>query len=159
MNTPTRRLAGLTAKRNGQNFENIFHAACYRQGMAVTRIPDGCRQVGPTKLLRVKTPFDWVVSYKDHTALIDTKTINAGTVGNASVVEHQVIDMLRHEIQGTKAGYVIWLRKLERVLFIPASILHKALGIRGSIAPTVDGAVDLGSIQDLDPRKIFKEIT
>ena len=55
-----RQLGGKKAKRNGQSFErNLIIEASY-QDFAHIQIPDGCRQLGFNKLIRVKSPFDFV---------------------------------------------------------------------------------------------------
>lgn len=139
----------------GSLFETIFLKTCRSQGVAITRIPDGCRQVGK-RIIRVKTPWDWVVSYQNRTALIDTKTVNADVFIHSAITEHQVNELFNHERSGALAGYVIWLRLTNRVFFMPAYALMQALQAGGSFSESHVHATYLGT-NHFDIRPIFKE--
>jgi len=116
----TKRISGLVAKRQGQSFENIFETSCQYHGLAVTRIPDGCRQVHGGKLIRVKSPYDFTISYRGRSAMIDTKTQAGKTFPYARIDIDQARNLSQHERQGVTAGYVVWLRDIDSVVFIAA---------------------------------------
>lgn len=146
--------AGAVAKANGDAFESIFLRMCRLNGVAVTQIPSGCRRVGGNRLIPVKTPWDWVCSYNSQTALIDTKSTQEANFPCSMISEHQVRELLQHELRGAIAGYVIWLRKSDRVFFIKASALSKLQQERGSFCDDHPGATFLGNIA-FDLRGIF----
>lgn len=105
--------------------------------------------------MRVKSPFDWVITHGGRTALIDTKTLNERNFPNSSIDQHQLGQLLPHELRDGVAGYVIWLRPNDRIVFIPASTLAGAVLNRGSLTPDSPGVVDLGSSKFMDAFKIF----
>lgn len=149
------RLAGLRAKRQGQAFEDIFYRACVAKRVAITRFPEGCRRIGPKRLVQVKTPFDWVVSYKNRTALIDTKSVSGAFFPNSAIEGHQVSEMLKHAEHGTIGGYVVWLRLVNHVIFIPATHLAANYEVRGSIGHMNANVTLLGPCGNIDITQIF----
>lgn len=152
------RIRGKKAKQAGDSFEDRFKEECDRAGLIATRVPDGCRQTGPKNFIRVKTPWDWVVTdpVTRKTALIDTKSANTKSFQNSHISEHQTKSMLPHENAGAIAGYVVWLRQLDSVIYIPSNILAINLAERGSIGLENKGVVDLGSMnQQLNLHRIF----
>jgi hypothetical protein len=150
---------GGKSKLLGDLFESMFKQISESQGCVVTKIPDGCRQVGK-KLIRVKTPFDWIVSYGSKTALIDTKTVQGESFTPSMIVNHQVDELSRHEALGTLAGYVVWFRKKEIVEYISSKALLVALHSGMSIRDNSPDCIRLGSLsygsKNFDIRQIFK---
>jgi len=151
-------LAGRKAKHNGATFEAIFESACHRHGLTCTRIPDGCKQIGQQRLIRVKSPFDFVVSYNGKTALIDTKTVARSVFANSAIDPHQAIILSNHEHAGAIAGYVVYLRETSEVIFIPGSTLMASLNSRGSLSHNSGGLIPLGKLESIDLSRIFKTI-
>lgn len=150
-------LAGSRAVHYGRAFEQIFQNRCHMLGVAVTRIPDGCRVAGRGKLIRVKSDFDWVLTYNRRSAMIDSKTTGKAAFSHSDIDERQVLALCRHEQAGAHAGYVIHLREIDRVIFIGAEWLSWWQGSgRGSISTGTAGAVVLGEGGNFDPTLIFK---
>lgn len=153
-----RRLQGSKAYHFGQLFEQMFHSMCKRNGVACTRFPDGCRQAGSTRLIRVKTPFDWIITRSGKTALIDTKTSDQLTFPHSKITSHQISEMIHHELSGGLAGYVIWLRKSDSVIFVPALELSELARAPGSIQPHQMKVKLLGTGAYFDTRLIFSSV-
>lgn len=151
----TKRRGGIAAKAFGELFERLFLVSCRSHGVAITRIPDGCKQVSAHRLVRVQSPFDWVITSKSRTALIDTKTSQSKVFAHSQIVEHQVREMRQHEVAGTFGGYVIWLRQTNEVLFVRASILESLMQVEGSICRGSPYSTYLGSSQTLDVALLF----
>lgn len=154
MATIAKRIGGLKAKRNGQAFEARFMASCQIYGVCATRIPDGCRRVGARQLIPVKSPFDFVLSYLGRSAMIDTKSY-VDRMPHSDINPDQVRAMLGHEAQGALAGYVIYLRESDVMLFTPATALREKLKVRGSIGIDDLMSVPLGAPGEFKPRLIF----
>lgn len=148
-------MAGASSQRSGQSFENIFESMCAYVGAQCTQMPQGCRQAG-RRLIRVKTPFDWIVTNKGVTALIDTKANNAASFPHSLIVFHQLKALIAHHRHGAPAGYVVGLRDVDTTLFIPADVLDNAYGVRGSISPQSPGCTILGTYSRFDIRKILR---
>lgn len=152
-----RRLAGEKAQAWGGTFEDLFDQMCKRHGIVATRFPDGCRDVGHNKLIRVKTPCDWIVSYDGRTALIDTKTSAEMTFPHSKIKAHQILEMKRHEDAGARAGYVIWLRKSNCICFVPSGELERLAKRIGSIQFGQGHVQLLGTPSYFDVRLIFRK--
>lgn len=147
-------LAGRRAQHTGNAFEQMFETACYRQSIQFTRVPDSCKQLA-TRIIRIKSPFDYIITYQGVTAVIDTKTKDADTFPNSMIDEDQVNNLAKHDQRPTRSGYVVYLRKAERIIFIPVKLLANLIGVRGSVDQCSDGVLDLGNLQGYDLRKIF----
>lgn len=151
---------GIRAKEIGAGFEDLFEKFCQQQGVAITSIPDGCKQIGPNPrrdLIRVKTPWDWVATYRGQTALLDTKTVEGKSFPCSLITDHQVQALIEHERKGGLGGYVIWLRSTGAVFFIRAQTLFELSLVPGSFCETHPDAIFLGSGYDFDIRRIFSD--
>lgn len=148
--------AGSLAVRVGRSFEESFEAVCRYSGVAVSRIPDGCKVVGRGQLKRVKSPFDWILSYHGQVVIIDTKTVNESVFAHSAIDLDQARAMLEHQNQGTLAGYVVYLRKSNQVIFVDAWELCRRIPQGpGSVKPGDPRVFLIGQIQDFNPRLIF----
>lgn len=129
----------------GKLFEDTFQNMCISVGLAITRFPDGCRSGGLRRLIRVKTPWDWILTYRNHASFLDTKTNAEATFPHSKIEKHQVEEMMKHR-QTAICGYVCWLREVSTVIFVPAVVLYDKLGVRGSIAVGDHGVVTIGEL-------------
>lgn len=147
-----RRIAGKQAKSHGEEFENILKANAYVAGFEVLRIPDGCRQVGHNKLIRVRSPFDFVfIKSKTEIVFIDAKSTNNKTFSKSAISEDQLHNLSAIEKKGHIAGYIIYFRSTNQIIFFSVAKL-KQLAPRQSLQ-AVDGTylgnrfrIDLGLI-------------
>lgn len=142
--------------RLGASFETNFLELSKLAGITTTRMPDGCRVVGRGRIVRVSTPFDWILSLDGKVALIDTKTTDATLFPPSKVSEHQVVELLNHQAQGILAGYVVEFRKEAEVVFVPARRLMQAFITRKGIASSDASCSVLGAPEDFNPRRIFR---
>lgn len=126
---------GAIQQSLGDDFEKLFSDTCrFTRGFAITRFPSACKVVRGGELVQIKAPWDWVVSYKGKTALIDTKTTEGDTFPHSKITSHQVEELYAHSIAGaTATGYVIWFRKSDGVYFASSLILNNLLNVRGSL--------------------------
>lgn len=127
---------------------------CQRHGANVTRIPDGCKQIGQRKIIRVKTPFDFIVSCGRQVGFIDTKKLAKDSFPYSQIDDHQINQMWLHESPAVKSGYVVYLSKINQVIFIPVGIMIKRQG-SGSFDMTTPFVIYLGDFSNFDIRKIF----
>lgn len=150
---------GTKQKAFGDLFENLFFSVCNRTpGMAVTRFPDGCKVVGRNQIVRIKTPCDWIITYGGMTALIDTKTSMNGSFPFSKISIHQVTELCKHSQSGAKAGYVVWFRDSDEIVFLSSFLLVQALNKRGSFKTENNngiGSVYLGKSSDFKAVMIF----
>lgn len=139
---------------SGKAFEDSFETQCKVNMVTATRIPDGCRQLGK-KIIRVKTPWDWVASFLGTAALIDTKTTQEKTFPHSKIDENQVKAMLPHCCALVPAGYVIELKGSDAVIFVSANVLSTRIYRVGSISANDPGVLYLGTCAKFSPRKIM----
>lgn len=142
------------AKRVGNGFEIVFSRMCSSVGVLVTRVPDGCRCVGKNKLIRVKTPFDWIISWYDRSALIDTKSTDKNYLQVSEIKEHQAAELQKHSLS-LCSGYVVRFTGSKRVCFIPVARLIRSLHERVSIYSDDPEIKLLGDECTFDVRKIW----
>ena len=166
VDTLNKRIAGAEAHRAGQSFEDLFAYACRRLGIVATRVPDGCRQLRGQKLIRVKSPFDWIVSCSPDippgwaqppppkVLLCDTKSTIAPTFPYSKIDQHQLEQLRGHERNGILAGYVVEFRASRDVVFFPALTLASCEGRRGSLSPAE--GIHLGSSEAFNVGKLLK---
>lgn len=151
-----RHKGGAKAKAFGNLFETIFERVCRRSSMVVTRVPDGCKQLRGNQIIRVSSPFDWIVSFGPRTALLDTKTLDNDRFAFSVIKDHQVREMAAHQkMSGNPAGYVIWLRPKDLVFYLNAITLLAMVETRGSLGECHADAILLGSSYDFQASKIF----
>jgi hypothetical protein len=152
-----RRQGGRQAQSNGASFESLFFDWCRSSRIAITRIPNSCRRIGPgpRDLIQIKSPFDFVLTYHRFSAVIDTKSTISDTFPYSQINGDQVANLFHHEETGLGAGgYVIWLRKSDKILFVRSSLLRIMMTqVHGSIEESQ--GIDLGSSFAMNPLKIF----
>lgn len=155
----TRRQSGTLAKSIGAGFENIFQASCNRHQVIVIRIPDGARtyrdpRTGKPQLARVKSPFDFLITAGGQSAVIDTKTVDSNRIGYAFIDENQMRNLLEAG-KSINAGYVVWFRKIDAVVFFSAFRLRTVFPGEGL---GIEDGLHLGTGGDFNVRKIFEWI-
>jgi penicillin-binding protein-related factor A (putative recombinase) len=102
-----KRSAGLRAKRTGDYFENLLMFFAGRAGFNFIKIPSGCKTVGGTKLIRVKSPFDFILSSKELTIFCDAKTTEANSFSFSQIDQDQVRNLALVKNDFSLSGYII----------------------------------------------------
>jgi penicillin-binding protein-related factor A (putative recombinase) len=138
-----KRIQGKKAQRAGSNFEVFFQSLCKTQGISFERIPSGCKSTGKNRLIRVTTPFDYILGYQGQGAVVDLKSIETGNLTYSKIVPHQ-LKALRNLSVGLLAGYVVGFS--EDVYFMPVYILERC---------QPGESVDLMHCKLLGPRRLF----
>lgn len=145
----TRRIAGKRAKIAGDMFEKQFERICEIQGVQCIRIPNGCRTLGPNKLVRCRTPFDFVLCYNQRAAFVDLKSIEDGNLTHSKITPHQV-ESLKRLSPGGVSGYIVNLSG--EVYFVDVSIL---LETKRGQSVDMSYAKHLGHRSVFDIRRVF----
>lgn len=102
----SRSFAGLRAKRNGDNFETLFESRCRMYDVHYEKVPNGCKQVAPNRIIRVRTPFDYILGFEGKSAVVDLKSCEGSSFGFSKIVPHQ-LQALKNLSVGMIAGYII----------------------------------------------------
>jgi penicillin-binding protein-related factor A (putative recombinase) len=149
------KIRGSLAKAVGDRFEAMMSNSCYRSKVVCTRIPNGAvmRYVkGKVIPVAVTSPFDFLLTYQGLTACVDCKTIDSGNFSYSSLTQHQVNSLMRIFESGVAAGYVVWFRESDNVVFFEAPKL-RALRPRESLKES-DG-LSLGKFENFNSKLIF----
>lgn len=107
----------------GKAFETKIETILELKGYTVIRIPDGCRQASAFKIIRTKTPFDFLAHKPGSSIHFDAKSTKDKTFRYSLVNHDQVKHLLGLQRSGFRAGYIIEFSTLEKVLFASASKL------------------------------------
>ena len=152
----TKRTAGALAKRKGQNFEAYLNHAAHIQKFFPIRIPDGCKMtIGRQglKLIRVQTPFDFILIGQQQSIFLDTKTTEANTFPYSQIKWHQLQNLLEASKAGP-SGYLIHFETLKQVVFFHAQTLQS---VKKQTSLTPKDGVILGTIYDFKLSKILED--
>jgi penicillin-binding protein-related factor A (putative recombinase) len=142
-------LGGVEARKLGKQFEEKLEVFGRLQKVEVVRLPDGCKQLGPKALVRVKSPFDFILGHAGLTAMIDTKSTGESTLTMNAMPAHQVNAMLKLA-RHTRAGFLVWFRKYDSVNFFEIRQAVAAGKMRH------DSGVALGGSNSFELSNIFE---
>ena len=138
----------------GKTFEDWFKSVCEMRGLVCVRIPNGCRTIvkaGRPRLVRCKTPFDWLISMKGRSACVDTKTFDRHFI-NYSDIDPDQLKALTETGASIPSGYVVWFRTINLVVFFSFDILG-SIGKGESLQP--EQGLILGTEANFKPAEIF----
>lgn len=150
---------GSRAQKEGKGFEIIFQAVCNRQGFSWIKIPTGARiygrdRFGKPKYTLTRSPFDFAIAGilegLPVSAFLDCKSIDSASFPKSLVNWDQVNDLERFERVGHPAGYLIYLRKIQRVVFFKSSVILK---MDSSLKP--ENGIDLGDLHGLQLKGLW----
>lgn len=154
----TRAQAGYIANKMGSAFEELFKAACNRSSVIWKRIPNGCRtyrdKFGKLQTKWVKTPFDFIITARGLSAVIDCKTIDSETMTYSFIKDHQ-LDALLDMGVSINSGYVVWFRPVDCVVFFSAFRMNR---LKPDQSLKFTDGLQLGSVSDFNTEPILKWI-
>jgi penicillin-binding protein-related factor A (putative recombinase) len=153
MRGPGASIRGAKAKFWGANFENLLSLHCRLNKIAFEKIPSGCKWVGKMAVPQ-KTPFDFIAAKNGRAVVFDAKTLDRETFPKSSCEPHQVEALHSFEMSKLTAGYIVFFRPINSVVFFTASQL-KGLLPRYSLKAT-DG-ISLGTGSELNLGVLFDE--
>ena len=144
---------GKKAKSYGKAFELAVYEQCQREGLFPIWHPDGCETIArPPYLIRTKMPFDFSILKDSKALFLDAKSFDKNTMSASDMAEHQVRILARAEEEGFAAGYLVYFRKPDKIVFFDAHVLLE-LGEKGGSIKWEDGLL-CGHIQNFKIRLI-----
>ena len=143
-----KKLQGIRSQNNGKSFELTIMHSVSKLKWGVLRIPDGCRSLGPQKLMRVKSPFDFVFYKQSQAIFCDVKTTDQTNFPKSKIKSHQLAELLDLEKQGFHAGYIVRFAKINWCVWFSAIKLAQCQH-RGSMKP-LDG-LRIGNSFEINP--------
>lgn len=146
---PKRVLGGAKAKQEGASFEHMVEKHCRIAGVNFVNIPMGAKMVrgmGGMKMIPVRTAFDYVLAKNGIATFIDAKSTSDGTFKFKLIKEHQLNSLLGLERAGFTAGYLVFFRLQNKVVFFSAKILS---GLRLNSGLKPEDGLHIGGIYDM----------
>lgn len=148
--------AGKLANRKGLRFEQFLINSARICGFKPIPIPDGCETVrdrsGRLKLLRVQTPFDFILIGQNQSIFIDTKITQGKTFPHSAIKHHQ-LRYLEDCSEAGPSGYLVYFESTNEVVFFSSQKLASCT--KGHSLKPLDGLI-LGGPQDWNPKKILE---
>lgn len=155
---------GKKSHDEGAAFEEFFALNCNRSGFNWLKLQPGARiygkdQSGRPKWKLVQCPFDYLVAGNLNglavAAYIDCKSINDDAFYSSMIDWDQINNLLTFESCGHPAGYVIYFRKIQKIVFVRSSKIQ-AIGNSRTIRP--DDGVTLGDLYSFDLTLLWKSL-
>lgn len=147
---------GRKAKSAGSFFEHAIEHQANRENIMFIKIPDGCRRVRTPiglKLIPVKTPFDFVIGKNGTVCFFDAKSFDKNRLTRSDVVLHQITSLYSFETEKFIAGYLVYFRPINEIVFFDASQL---VGLeKTGISLNAEDGTYLGSIEKFNISKLF----
>ncbi len=137
-------VGGRLAKAQGQGFENLVLGNADKCGYYAIQIPTGCKVLAANKLIRVPTPFDFVLaSPRGQVLFFDAKTLAKGRFRTSAKFGHQVDHLRNLAMIGHHAGFLVWFRDVNAVRWY-----NGLLDFSKSLGP--EEGIDLGTGHEID---------
>lgn len=144
---------GKRNQREGAQFEHIFAWTCKTQGFGVEQLPKlGARFLGKNKVIKVPMPFDCLVYKNGITAFLDTKSFNTNNLIFSYLDQNQTKALMNAHERNIPAGYVVWHRPQNKVVFYKANIL---ISLRPQDSINSDEGTLLGGVENFNIARIF----
>ena len=154
----SRQIGGRRAKTLGDLFERLLFIAASVESLNLIQIPMGAKVVGKSKVVKLPSPFDFILQKMGEPAIFfDAKTKNGPTMSCSDFfddgsTQRQLLTLLTATKYGTKSGFVIWFRQPDRIVFVDA-VKVGTMKPRSSIG--TDDGTDLGSSGNLQLSKLW----
>jgi len=121
-----RHLAGRRAQKTGASFERWVVDAFESRGWDILRINDGCRVIGPNRIIRTAQPFDFVAIQGPRVVFFDAKArdlvkLRPSALGTGPSTVAQVETLTRIHRHGHPCGFVILLKPIGELWWVPAT--------------------------------------
>lgn len=125
-------LLGKLAVRDGAFFEDWIRVACANSSITCVRIPDGCKQISGSRIIRVKSPFDFILAMSGKSAAIDAKLRNEdhltpASFANKDSTREQLKHLLNLQLAGMQAGFLVYLRPINEIHYYDALTVGAAV--------------------------------
>lgn len=141
------------SRAQGVAYEVEVENQAHREDMALTQMPMGAKFVNSTKMVRVKTDFDFILTFRHKTALFDCKSFKGTRLTASMILDHQFNALLRHHLKGGIAGYLIFWIEKNSVMWFSAGMLQHVMLIEGL---NWDNGRRLGTLSNFQLADVFE---
>ena len=137
----------------GKEFEQHFAKQAMMQGFRARKMPLSCRnKSGEFQVIRSELDFQLVDPRTRRVAFVDTKTYVDERVTFARIEPHQIDRAVWYNEGGITAGFVVWFRTLDLVVFYSGLQVRES-GARSSLKP--EDGLELGGLLRFDLSRLF----
>jgi penicillin-binding protein-related factor A (putative recombinase) len=141
----------LKPQASGKQFEVLFEKIALMRGFYPVRIPNGFQitRDRPLRGFMVKSPFDFILEHDElGIGFLDLKTIATKKFPVALIKPHQmrILDRLS---KNNIAGFLVWFRKVDRVVFFRADYAIKSAQL------VMEDGLDIGDLSNMDLKKLM----
>jgi Recombination protein U len=116
---------GPKNRKSGADFERFLEMNCRMSQALFIKIPLGCRRLGRNRLIPIISPFDYILVKHGVSAFIDCKTYDKESIAHSDLTTHQVNTLSQVQESGAIAGYLVWHRPINQVVFYEAKKLFE----------------------------------
>jgi hypothetical protein len=118
-----RKIRGWQSKRDGEALERLLEFAAKGEGHSIIRIPDGCKQIGRGRLVRVKSPFDYILASNSRCTFFDAKHTSEKFLYLSSIASHQIEAMEKlMRSPNVRTGFIVLFSESKRIEFFDLKI-------------------------------------
>ncbi len=147
--------AGQKRYYNGKNFELFFDGHCRMHGWNIMGAGQSSG-FSKGKMFRKKSLMDRIVTGQINgvpiAGFFDLKSHGQKSFSHSLIKRHQVDTMLGPYEMGHSAGYIIWFRLVDKVVFINA---RELANLRSGQSFGPDSGLILGGIDNFKLEKVF----
>lgn len=140
------------AVKTASSWEQIIINRAHLEGHEAIKIPEGRKAVGRGRWIPVKSPFDLIIAATKNDCFCDAKTYDEPYMKASKVTPHQLRELVRLEKKGRVAGYLVWFRGLDRIVFFHA---HQLAELRPESSLRPDDGRQLGTLQTFSLNPLF----
>lgn len=140
----------------GKRFEQLLEAHCTLNQICFIRIKQQAdwRRQGPKLILvPARSDFDYILIKDSDSVYIDCKSFDQSRITYSMLTFHQIVALERIKRYGPEAGYLVFHRDINEIVFYDGKLLGK-LKPRESVSP--DDGLRLGSIESFNLSKLFE---
>ena len=142
-----------SGKDAGTTFEKLFERQCQLAGLWPEPNHIRARRGWKGKLQELKSNLDYIlIARGGRVGFFDCKTFDQAHFVHSAIPDHQRDLAARYNEWGVIAGFVVWFRPINHVVFFPGWLLSER-GPGSRFVPH-DG-FHLGSWEKFDPARLF----
>lgn len=144
----------VSGKDAGTTFEKLFERQCQLAGMWPEPNHIKARRGWKGKLQELKSNLDYtLIARGGKLAFVDCKTYDTPFLYLSKLDPHQRDLAARYNEWGIPAGFVVWFRPINRVVFFPGWLLEEKKDLT-RLSP-LDG-IEIGVWERFNPSAIFQ---
>lgn len=137
-----------TNKLHGSEFEGIFTRVARLQGFGVKKNPISGEFKWNGEFRPINSELDFTLVDKRQVSFFDTKSVDGTKLERSTIPQHQIENAMWFNELGITAGFIVFFRQSNRVVFFSGQWIHFSKG------PLTDrDGVFLGPLEHFEVRR------